>query len=204
MLGNLKEEKNIYYLDKTDTLKLNAIIRELSKIGKKYNIHEIIPLNTKDIDIAHWVRLKCKYGCDKYGTNWCCPPESPDPEQTKALLDEYEKALLLRTSIKNNQFNRDNSQKRRIQVNSWKGTFALERQLFLAGYYKAFSLVAENCALCKECTYPKACLFPLYRRPSIESCSIDIFQTLKKIGKTFKIAQDVTEEYNSYSIILLE
>ena len=204
MPGNLKAEQNIFYLEKSDTQKLHDIIQELGKIGKKYNIHEIIPLSPKDISIASWVRLRCKYGCDKYGTNWCCPPESPDPAQTKALLDEYEKALLLCARISNSQFNRDNSKKRRTQVNSWKGTVVLERKLFLAGYYKAFSLVAENCALCKECTYPEACLFPLYRRPSIESCSIDIFETLKKIGKTFKIAQDVAEEYNSYSIILLE
>ena len=69
---------------------------------------------------------------------------------------------------------------------------------------KSYDLVSENCALCKDCAYPDNCLFPMERRPSVESCSIDIFQTLRNIGKPFKIAHDVTDEYHCYSIILLE
>lgn len=181
-----------------------GLLEGLIALGKKYNISEITPLNTKDICVAHWVRLKCKYGCRNYARNWCCPPETPDSEHTRALLDEYRKALLLCGTVRNSQFYRNNHTKRRIQVNIWKGTVALERWLFLAGYYKAFALVSENCALCKDCAYPDNCLFPMERRPSVESCSIDIFQTLRNIGKPFKIAHDVTEEYQCYSMILLD
>lgn len=177
---------------------------ELRELGNKFKIQEIIPFSTREISVAQWVRLKCKYGCKKYGTSWCCPPETPDPEETKALLSEYELALLLCATSKNGHFYRDSQKKRRIQVAIWKGTVALERHLFLAGYYKAFGLVSENCALCKVCAYPKDCLFPTDRRPSVESCSIDIFQTLKNIGKSFRLALSVGEEYNCYSIILLE
>jgi predicted metal-binding protein len=202
MQCNHKEEKSVLPFEQTK--KGKDIIKEISALGKKYNIHEIIPLSTKDISVAHWVRLKCKYGCKKYATSWCCPPETPTPDQTKALLNEYQKALLLCGSVRNSHFYRDNQKKRRLQVNTWKGTVALERRLFLAGYYRAFSLVSENCALCKVCPYPDDCIFPVDRRPSVESCSIDIFQTLKNIGKQFRIAHDVTEEYHCYSIILLE
>ena len=104
----------------------------------------------------------------------------------------------------NSDFYKDNRRKRRIQVNTWKGTLALERRLFLAGYYKAFGLVSESCALCKTCTYPQECKFPRDRRPSVESCSIDIFRTLGSIDKQFRISQSVASEYNCYSIILLE
>ena len=194
--------KKVYPLK--NSRKEKDTIEELRRLGKKYNIDEIIPLSTSDICVAQWVRLKCKYGCNKYGTSWCCPPETPTPDKTQAFLNEYKKALLLCGTIINGHFYRNNQKKRRIQINTWKGTVALERYLFLAGYYKAFSLVSENCVLCKECSYPDECRFPTDRRPSVESCSIDVFQTLRNIGKKFTLAHDVTEEYNCYSIILLE
>ena len=31
---------------------------------------------------AHWVRLKCQYGCGGYGLRLTCPPYSPTPQQT--------------------------------------------------------------------------------------------------------------------------
>ena len=179
-------------------------LTKLRSLGKRYNINQIVPLRTKDICVAHWVRLKCKYGCTKYGTTWCCPPETPTPEKTKVMLSEYSTALMLCAKFGNGHFYKNDNEKRRIQVHTWKGTVALERQLFLWGYYKAFALVAESCALCKECLYPDQCRFPEYRRPSVESCSIDVFQTLKNIGKEFYLAKDVSQEYNHYSIILLE
>ena len=194
--------KNVYLIE--NSRKEKEIIAQLGKLGKKYNINEIISLNTGDICVASWVHLKCKYGCDKYGKSWCCPPETPTPEKMQVILKEYRRALLLCGVLRNGDFYKDNQRKRRTQVNAWKGTLALERWLFLAGYYKAFGLVSEYCALCKKCTYPQACKFPKDRRPSVESCSIDIFQTLRNINKQFKIAQNVTDEYNCYSIILLE
>ena len=193
---------NVYSLE--NRRKEKDVIGWLMEIGQKYNIDEIISVRTIDISVAQWVWLRCKYGCNNYGTNWCCPPETPTHEQTKAILDEYKSALLLFGSLKNTQFYKNNKQKRRIQVNTWKGTVALERQLFLAGYYKAFGLVSECCALCKECSYPGYCKFPMDRRPSVESCSIDIFQTLKNIERQHTLAHDVGEVYHCYSIILLE
>lgn len=181
-----------------------GLIPWLMTLARPYGIHDVSLLDTSDICVAHWVGLKCKYGCKRYGTSWCCPPETPDPEQMEAVLKEYERAVLLSSRIINGHFYQDNSTKRRAQVRAWKGTVALERELFLAGYYKAFGLVSETCILCKQCTYPNECLFPEFRRPSVESCSIDVMTTLKKAGKSFYIAHDVKEEYTSYSIILLE
>jgi predicted metal-binding protein len=119
-------------------------------------------------------------------------------------LNEYKKALVLCGNGANTEFYKDNSQKRRKQVLVWKGTVAIERELFLSEYYRAFALVAENCALCKECLYPHDCKFPSDRRPSVESLSIDVFQTLKNVGKKFRLAKNINEKHNYYSIILLE
>ncbi len=112
-------------------------------------------------------------------------------------------ALLLIGERKNEQFYRNSTAKRREQIKQWKATIALERKLFLMGYYKAFGLPAETCALCKKCSYPGRCKFPNEKRPSIEACSIDVFETIKKLGKSARIVHDTKETYNSYSLILL-
>ncbi len=197
-----KNEEKVSSLE--DCLKEREILSIIRPLGKKHGIDEIFLISITDICVANWVQLKCKYGCNKFGKSWCCPPETPTPDQVRTTLNEYKKALLLCGSIKSTQFYRDNHQKRRKQVQIWKGTVAMERQLFLAGYYKAFALVAESCALCKECTYPLDCKFPMDRRPSVESFSIDVFKTLQNIGKHFEIAKDVMKEHNCYSLILLE
>ncbi len=180
------------------------LLELLLEQGRRYGIEEILPIATRDIAVARWVRLKCKYGCRKYGTSWCCAPETPGPDETRAILAEYSRALLLRAAVWNDHFYRENNRKRRVQVSVWKGVVALERLLFLRGYYKAFSLVADRCALCKECLYPDACRFPMDRRPSVESMSIDVFQTLRNVGREPRVAGDVRDRYDCYSIILLE
>jgi len=194
--------QNVYFIEKGR--REHDPLSELKELGKRHHIHEIISLKTNQICVAEWVRLKCRYGCKKYGTSWCCPPETPVPEKTRAFLGEYQTALLLCGSVSNENFYRDNQKKRRAQMAAWKGTLALERHLFLSGYYKAFALVSECCALCKSCTYPDACRFPSEKRPSVESCAIDVFQTLNNVRRDYNLVCGLEEEYNCYSIILLK
>ncbi|MBW2337139.1 MAG: DUF2284 domain-containing protein, partial [Deltaproteobacteria bacterium] len=118
------------------------------------------------IEVAEWVRLKCHYGCSRFDSNWTCPPATPGPDKVRAILDEYELALLLVGTKNCSDFYLNNGRKRFSQVRCWKGTISLERMLFLEGYYKAFSLVGDCCALCKECAYPEDCRFPQEKRPS--------------------------------------
>jgi len=160
-------------------------------------------VRTREVVTARWVSLKCRYGCQNYNTCWCCPPASPDLQATRELLSEYCLALVLRGSNRNEHFYRNSLQKRRNQIKQWKATISLERKLFLMGYYKAFGLPAETCALCKKCAYPGPCKFPSEKRPSVEACSIDLFQTVRKLGRPVTLAGGHEETYNSYSLILL-
>ncbi len=176
----------------------------IKKLCWEMGIDEIIPVPTNLIVVSEWVRLKCKYGCQRYGKSWCCPPETPTPDSVRSILKEYEFGLILSGMISNPFFYRNDQRKRRIQVKLWKASVTIERQLFLRGYYKVFSLISENCALCKTCLYPQACAFPEERRPSLEAFSIDIFETLRKVGKEWKIYQKKLEPYRHYSIILVQ
>ncbi|MCG6894084.1 MAG: DUF2284 domain-containing protein [Desulfobacteraceae bacterium] len=178
-------------------------LRLLDK-GRQYGISAVIPFSVDSIVVAEWVHLKCRYGCKQYNTNWCCPPATPDPNRVRAILSEYRTGLLLVGSTSCSDFYRNNERKRTVQVRCWKGTVGLERMLFLQGYYKAFSLVGECCALCRKCSYPDDCRFPQEKRPSVESFSIDVIGTLKNLGQSSHVATATHETFNYYGIILME
>jgi len=182
----------------------DVALEEIAELTRSFGFSEIHPVHTSEIVTARWVGLKCRYGCAKYNTSWCCPPAAPDFETVNQLLSEYELALLLLRQNRNQHFYRNSNEKRRCQLKQWKATIALERKLFLMGYYKAFGFPADTCALCKECAYPKLCKFPNEKRPSLEACSIDVLETLKRLGRSVTLAGHVDDPYSSWSMILLE
>ena len=198
----MKPQKIVSFRDHTGISQ--PLTQRLLEQGRKYGLTAIFPFSVDKIQVAEWVHLKCRYGCNRYNTNWCCPPATPGPDKVRAILGEYSLALLLIGITSCEDFYRENNHKRAMQVRCWKGTVSLERKLFLEGYYKAFSLVGECCGLCKTCAYPDDCRFPREKRPSVESFSIDVIGTLKKLGKTSKIATHTAENFNYYAIILLE
>lgn len=178
-------------------------IEEIKGIAKELGFDEARVIRTAEIVTARWVGLKCRYGCANYNTSWCCPPASPNLDATRELLSEYSLALLLLGRSNNKHFYRNSNEKRRRQIKQWKATIALERKMFLMGYYKAFGLPSDTCALCKKCSYPGRCKFPNEKRPSVEACSIDVFQTIRRLGRSVELAGSVNDSYNSYSVILL-
>jgi predicted metal-binding protein len=180
-----------------------SMLQRLKEAGKSYGLDSIYPFSTEDIIVAEWVSLKCLYGCSRYNKSWCCPPATPGPDKVRQILSDYSQALLLQSSHYLPQFYRDNSRKRSTLVRCWKGTVGLERLLFLAGYHKAFSLVGESCALCKQCAYPNNCRFPQEKRPSLESFSIDVVGTLHRLGIKPEVATDIKEPFTYYAIILV-
>ena len=182
----------------------DALLEKLHKKGEKYGLESILPFNIKEIVVARWVNLKCRYGCDKYNTNWSCPPATPDITEVRDLLSEYSTALLLIGNQKCSEFYRASNKNRLDQVRYWKGTVSLERYLFLEGYDKAFGLVSGACSLCRKCAYPENCRFPMQKRPTVESLGIDLIGTLKNIGIGTQVAVDLKQTFKYYSVILLD
>ncbi len=180
-----------------------SLIHRLKEAGRQYGLEEILPISAGDIIVAEWVQLKCRYGCTQYNRSWCCPPATPRPEKVRQILAEYSEALLLQSVHYVPEFYRNDKRKRARLVRCWKGTVSVERQLFLEGYYKAFSLVGESCALCKNCVYPKNCRFPQEKRPSLESFSVDVIGTVRSVGLEPQVASDPSDEYTYYAIILV-
>ena len=90
-----------------------------------------------------------------------------------------------------------------ITRNSTKIINTLESYIFLAGYYKAFALSGGHCKFCPECTL-KDCRNPKIARPSMESCGIDVYRTVKNNGYPIEVLTDMSDTMNIFCLVLIE
>jgi len=148
-------------------------------------------ISPESVITAPWVRLKCQFGCGGYGQRLTCPPHSPTPEQTRALLDCYQTALLLHCPSD-------------IKWRSITQIVAdLEREVFLAGHYKALAFGSGPCDLCDECTF-EHCEHPSEARPSMEAAGIDVYATARGNGFPIDVVADHACPQNYYGLVLVE
>lgn len=145
-------------------------------------------ISPSDVATSEWVRWKCRYGCGGYGTSLVCPPHTPTPAETRAMLDEYSRAVL---------FESPRGTIKPIAV-------ALERELFLAGYYKALGLGAGPCRLCKECALDEGCRHADEARPSMEASGIDVYATARKQGFVINVVRNDNDEQHYSGLVLVE
>jgi len=148
-----------------------------------------LTISPRNIFTGAWVRMKCMYGCGAYGSSLLCPPHSPRPEETRRVLDCYETAVLV-------QAGKGRDMRRLVGE--------LEREAFLAGYYKAFGFASGPCPLCEECAFEEGCRHPRHARPAMEACGIDVFRTARTAGLPIEVAKDHECEVNFYGLLLLE
>lgn len=150
---------------------------------------------------APWVRWKCQFGCDHYGKSWLCPPRTPTPEETRQTLDSYNRAILFHLEWTRGK------QSGRVIKDYFDNVVALERELFLDGFYRAFALLAGYCFTCREgCAVlqNQPCRFPLKARPSMEACGIDVFQTVHDHGMPLRTVRTQDETRNIYCLLLVD
>jgi len=155
-------------------------------------------IDTRTVIVGNWVRLKCQYGCSGYGKRYTCPPYSPTPEYTKKMLAEYSKGLLLQ--IENITPKDEPKASRKIK----KIVAALEREIFLDGYYKAFGMASGPCRFCQTCDLNKPCRFPELARSAMEACGIDVFQTARNNDFKLEVVQTEYSLCSFVSLILIE
>jgi len=148
---------------------------------------------------ADWVRLKCQYGCDGYGLCRTCPPHTPTPVETRRLVDGYSRAILLGSGPHAGYDDSigHSARLRRVATD-------LERLLFLAGHYRAWSLGCGPCETCQVCDLEQPCVDPEHTRPSLESCGVDVFATVRNAGWTIDVVRDHEDEYRFFSLVLVD
>ncbi len=157
-------------------------------------------IHPDQVVVAEWVRLKCQYGCGGYGMCLTCPPYSSPPEVTRQMLHHYRQALLLRVEGTGGDWEEEDRQCRRLG----KVVADLERELFLAGHHRAWGMGAGPCLLCETCNLAGPCRFPRQARPSMESCGIDVFTTVRQAGWEIEVVQTPESPFRLFGLVLVK
>jgi len=151
---------------------------------------------------AHWVRLKCQFGCARYGKGYCCPPDTPTPDEMKKVLSSYQRAILFHAELP-----RIEGENRKRSLGSFvEAVVNLEGEMFKNGYYKVMAILAGPCGLCEECakTAGEPCRFRQRARPSMEACGIDVYATARGNGFPIQPLKEKTETQNNYCLLLVD
>jgi len=119
---------------------------------------------------AHWVRMKCRYGCPNYQHHLDCSPFSPDVEMFRKVLAEYQWAAVLKV----------------VEASPGPADgllLKLELALCKLGFRKALALGSRSCGLCNPCVRTaEGCPHPERIRPELSSLGIDTTALIHHVG----------------------
>ena len=162
-----------------------------TELALKLGADDAVVFKTENIVFDSRTILKCMFGCATWGKNHTCPsmPGALKPWEYRKVLEKYSCGVIVHSTSKEL---------------SQEVSFAVEREVFLMGYYFALSL--SDCALCEECTADKDkdCVFPKKARPPFHSVGIDVYKTVHQFGLPLEILKDENEQQNWYSAVFIE
>jgi predicted metal-binding protein len=153
------------------------------------------------IVVAEWVRMKCRFGCSEYGHNACCPPNTPPLDECRRFFGEYRRALVLHFETSMGE-----PEDRHVWTRTINSRLVeLERDVFLAGFHRAFLLFMDSCSLCSDCAGQRAdCKHPRKARPAPEAMGVDVFSTVGQIGYPIAVLPDYACRMNRYAFLLVD
>ena len=175
--------------------------KALEDIFHTHGLEDFKRLDPRKIIVSTWVRMKCRFGCDEYGRTAACPPEVPSVDDCRLFFQEYEAAAVFhfQKSVAKPEDRFDWTR----SVN--RGLLEVEREVFLAGYPKAFLLFLDSCNLCPECAgRAEACRLPEQARPTPEALAIDVFATVSRIGYPIQVLKEYSQPMDRYAFLLIE
>lgn len=175
--------------------------KKLEKIFQAYNFTDFKWIDTKKIVIAHWVRMKCMFGCDEYGKTATCPPNVPSFSECEKYFNEYSDATVFHFGKKLAKPEDRFAWTKKINLKLLK----LEREVFISGFQKAFLLFLDSCNICQECPGVKEeCKEPKLARPTPEAMCIDVYSTVRSLGYPIQVLSDYAQQMNRYAFLLIE
>ncbi len=166
-------------------------IEELKNRAVELGASESKVIEAKTIKTAAWVRYKCQFGCSGFAESLTCPPYSPTPSQTQEILDSFKKAILIHCQSGSH-------------VDISKVVLKIEKEAFIAGYYKALGMGAGPCRLCRVCNLKGECRHREEARPSLEACGIDVFSTARCNGFTIDTLDSDRCKADYFGVVLIE
>ena len=158
-------------------------------------------LDPREIVVAQWVRMKCEFGCPSYGKVASCPPNNPSVEDCQRFFSEYKCALVLHFQ----KIAPEKAERKTWSARTNLKLVKLEREVFMAGFHKAFLLFMDSCELCAECVSERAqCKEPKLSRPSPEGMCVDVFTTVRKLGYPIDVLNEPNQTMNRYAFLMVE
>lgn len=174
-------------------MKQTKDLTRLCQLALKLGAKDVQVIDADEVVVGNWVRMKCQYGCARYGKKLTCPPYTPTPDEFRNVLKGYSSAILLRFE----PHTRDD-----FKAPTDVAT-KLEREAFLMGYHSAFGLGFSTCFYCDECTL-EGCIHPKLARPSMEACGIDVYTTVRNAGFNLNVVKSRDEQANFFGLLLVK
>ena len=175
-------------------------LKEIEEIFHKHGFNDYKWIKPEEIITANWVRMKCLFGCPKSGNCASCPPNTPSVAECRAFFDEYKDIAAIRLEI--DLTKSENHDDEMTEMN--KKLLGLEREVFLAGSFKAFLLFADSCSFCKECVSSlDDCKQPTLSRPTLEALAMDVYSTVRAVGMPVNVLQTYNDTMNRYAFLLV-
>ncbi len=103
-----------------------------------------LKINADTIKTAAWTIYRCKFGCNSYGKNHCCPPSCPTWKETQEMINCFQYGILFRCH--------------EISIVTPLAV-KVAKELFLDDYYKVIAFGSGSCERCHKCN-PDHCNFP--------------------------------------------
>jgi predicted metal-binding protein len=172
----------------------------LETVFREHGYEDYKWIDPKQIVVAQWVRMKCRFGCPNYGKKAACPPQTPSVSKCEQFFKEYQAAVVFHI---HKQF--DNPPDRFAWYKKETINLArLERDVFLAGFEKAFFLLFGGCPLCRECKIERSlCKHPEMARPAPEAMAVDVYSTVKRIGYPISVRTDYRQAMDRYVFLMV-
>jgi predicted metal-binding protein len=156
--------------------------REMGAIDAK-----IIP--TDKIVFDPRSHLKCRFGCNRWGHYWTCPPNLHlSPKEFQEAFKRYHRAIFIKAG--------DPNRGQEIAV-------AIEKEAMLT-HNCPFSFALALCVQCEGCAFPEPCLYPHLARPSMDGYGVDIGLTAERIGMKVEFDKDGKMLPAWYTMVLLD
>lgn len=173
---------------------------ELEKKFRDHGFHDFKWADPQRFVVAEWVRLKCRFGCPEYGRTAVCPPAVPSVEDCRRFFREYRRAAVFHFEKKVKAPRDRFAWTRRVNGR----LLALEREVFLDGWEKAFLLFLDSCNFCRKCSGRReTCKLPKSARPTPEAMAVDVFTTVRRLGFPIRVLSDTSQTMNRYAFLMI-
>lgn len=143
--------------------KYKALIERSIELGAS----EAKLINVDQIVFDPRSHLKCRFGCNRWGRFWTCPPHlTLSNEMFMDAFRRYDKAIIIKTQ--------EPKAGQEISV-------AIEKEAMLSNGC-GFAFAMALCVQCEPCAYPEPCRYPHLARPAMDAYGIDIGKTIESLG----------------------